>query len=374
MKLFVLTELIAMFRMEWLKELSKYAEVEIFYLYKKDSDRDLGWFAKEYGQCRVVYLKGPSLPHIGKITCGFIKRLKKSSENDIIIIDGYSNISKLLSIRYLNKLHRRFFVNVDGIVPKNYREKGFRYKLKKKALSSIPYFLCGSKKTNEILEAYGVDKKFIYNHPFTSLHKSDISLQIIGDAEKIALRQKLSINEPHIVISVGRFTYLNGYGKGYDILMLAASKLQKDIGWYIVGGEPTEEFKNLKEQAGLTNVHFIDFKGREELKEYYRASDLFVLMTVGDVWGLVVNEAMACGLPVITTDKCVAGMELVENDKNGYIVSVGDDEGLAYHVKNIIYDDGKLKEMGENALKTIEPYTIENMAKTHMEIFENLKG
>lgn len=52
------------------------------------------------------------------------------------------------------------------------------------------------------------------------------------------------------------------------------------------------------------------------------AADIFVHPTREDIWGLVVNEAMAKGLPVITTDRCVAGLELIKNESVGRIVPV----------------------------------------------------
>ena len=51
-------------------------------------------------------------------------------------------------------------------------------------------------------------------------------------------------------------------------------------------------------------------------------ADIFVHPTETDVWGLVINEAMAHGLPIITTDGCVAGLELVKNNDNGFIIPV----------------------------------------------------
>lgn len=60
------------------------------------------------------------------------------------------------------------------------------------------------------------------------------------------------------------------------------------------------------------NIVFVEFKTKEDLIDYYRAADLFVLPTREDIWGLVVNEAMAAGTPVITTTNCGAGMEILK--------------------------------------------------------------
>ena len=373
MKIIVCTSLLSPYRVNWLEELAKTADVSVFYLYDRDNERNDRWFSENINtRLKFVCMKGKMWGRLGKVSFDFIKEIKRN-RYDIIILDGYGFFTQVLNVRFLNKRKLKYFVNVDGYVDTAVG-KGLKGRIKRRFLSSMPYFLCGSLSAKEYLLNCGVDENRIYNHVFTSLFKSDIFNGVAEFNEKTSLRKKLDIVEPHVIISVGRFTYLNGYGKGYDALMRAAEKLPKDIGWYIVGGEPTEEFKRIKEQSGLANVHFIDFKGKEELKEYYRASDLFVLMTVGDVWGLVINEAMACGLPIITTDKCVAGRELVEDDKNGYIVSVGDDESLAKHVQNVIYDLGKLEEMGKNSLQAIQDCTIEEMTKTHIDVFENIAG
>ena len=95
---------------------------------------------------------------------------------------------------------------------------------------------------------------------------------------------------------------------------------------------------------------------------------MFILWVFGsDVWGLVINEAMAQGLPVITTDQCVAGLELVENGINGYIVPVSDNEALVTAINTVLGED--YRKMGQAALEKIRPYTMENMVKAHVEIF-----
>jgi glycosyltransferase involved in cell wall biosynthesis len=198
-----------------------------------------------------------------------------------------------------------------------------------------------------------------------ALYERDILQHVISAGEKQKIRQELEIAEEHMVLAIGQFIHR----KGFDVLLKAAQSVSKDVGIYIVGGEATEEYLKLREDLGVTNVHFVGFQKKERLAEFYKAADLFVLPTREDVWGLVINEALAYGLPTITTDRCVAGLELIEDGVNGYVVPVEDEKILAEKISAVLSSD--LQQMGEASLRKIRPYTLENMAKTHAEIFES---
>ena len=373
MKILFSTSSLFPYRVNWLDELGKYADVDVHYLMDDDNARNTEWCAARPKNCKYTLQKSWNIPLLGQLSFGFKKHLKEhGQEYDIILLDGYGFLSQMINIRYLNKKKIPYYVNVDGIVPQD-KTSGFFHKLKTKIISNIPYILSGSKATNQILLQHGAKAENIINHPFTSLYENDIFETVASAKEKEELRKKLNITEKHIVISVGRFSYMNGYGKGYDVLIRAAKNMDPSVGWYIVGGAPTKEFAEMVEASKLHNVHFIDFLKKDELIEYYRASDVFVLMTVSDVWGLVVNEAMACGLPIITTDKCVAGLDLVD-DENGALLRVGDDTGLKEKLEHLFSNEQLMRDMSLVSLERIKNYTIENMAKTHMAAFsENQK-
>lgn len=358
------------YRVNWLDELGKYADVDVFYLMDNDNARNTEWCAARPKNCKYTLMKSWKIPKLGQVSFGFRNYVKKHwREYDVILLDGYGFLSQMINLRYLNKKKIPYYVNIDGIVPSD-KKSGFIYKLKKKIISNIPYILCGSKATNKLLVEYGATEDSIINHPFTSLYERDIFKTIATSYEKEELRKKLNIPEKNMVISVGRFSYLKGYGKGYDVLIRAAKNMDASIGWYIVGGEPTQEFANIVKENNLTNIHFIKFLKKDELIKYYRAADVFALMTVSDVWGLVVNEAMACGLPVITTEKCVAGLDLVD-DKNGALLKVGDDIGLKDKLEQIFIDQQLMSAMSKCSLEKIREYTIENMAQKHIAAFSS---
>ena len=171
------------------------------------------------------------------------------------------------------------------------------------------------------------------------------------------------MQEEKIALYVGRYDPK----KGMEDLLHSVPNIAADTGVYFVGGEPNDAHLSFCKEKGITSAHFVGFKKKEELADYYKAADVLVLPTWSDVWGLVVNEAMSFGLPVITTDRCVAGMELVQDGVNGYIISIRDRAALAEKINLLLSSD--YRAMGEKALETIRPYTVEHMAKAHVEIF-----
>ena len=105
------------------------------------------------------------------------------------------------------------------------------------------------------------------------------------------------------------------------------------------------------------------------------SADLFVLPTREDIWGLVINEALSQGLPVITTNKCIAGLELIEDGKNGYIIDVENEEMLLEKT-NFFFSlsNEKRKNIMENCLNKINKYTLENMSTIHADFLKKIEN
>lgn len=253
-------------------------------------------------------------------------------------------------------------MEVDGGLIR--QDSRLKYRYKKLLVSSASYWISSGARTTDYLVHYGARREDTFSYPFTSLWERDILTQVLSPEEKRSLRRELGMPEEKLLVYVGRFTR----AKGMDALLEAAPALDRELGIWFIGGEPAQAHLDFCQENRLTNVHFVGFQKKEELSRYYRAADLLVLPTQSDVWGLVINEAMANGLPVITTDRCVAGLELIENGVNGYIVPVDDPKVLAEKINAVF--SGDYRRMGAAALETIRPYTLENMAKAHVEIFD----
>lgn len=221
----------------------------------------------------------------------------------------------MIFIEYLRIKRIPFILNSDGGFIKN--DNTIKYLFKKHFISAADAYLSTGKMTSDYLKHYGGTKN-IYQYPFTSMRKSEIPTTVTTNEMKQEARKANKITEKYVILYVGQLIYR----KGIDILLKSIKGINKkeEIGLYIVGGEIKKEYKIIIEEENISNIHFIPFKNKSSLTSFYQAADLFILPTREDIWGLVINEAMSYGLPVITTNKCIAGIELIINNINGFIV------------------------------------------------------
>jgi glycosyltransferase involved in cell wall biosynthesis len=365
-KVLFLTNIPSPYRVDFFNELGKLSQLTVLYEAGYAKDRDIKWKNTTEKYFEEVFLKGIRVGNTSALCFSVIEYLKDKNY-DIIVVGGYSTPTGMLSIQYMRMKHIDFILSSDGGIVKD--ENFIKYKTKKYFISKAAFWLSTGENTSKYLLHYGAKRKMIYTYPFSSVKQEEIINDQILTEEKLKIRKRLNIVEREMVLTVGQFIHR----KGFDVLLNAVKDLDEDVAIVFVGGEPTQEYIDVKNKYDLQNVYFLGFKLKEELVEYYKAADLFVLPTREDIWGLVINEALAYGLPVITTDKCVAGLELVEDGLNGYIVPTENDTELAKRMTEILNDENLRIRMGQNSLMKISEYTIENMAKKHFEIFNHIK-
>ncbi len=175
-----------------------------------------------------------------------------------------------------------------------------------------------------------------------SLGADNYKIRVIGNGidvdnfyplDKSVARAELNLpGDAKILVSVGGLVDRKGFHRVIEVLPTLVAKYPELI-YLIVGGDSPEgnirarleqQVKTLKLEA---NVRFLGAYPSEQLKVPLSASDLFVLATANEGWANVFLEAMACGLPVITTE--VGGNKEVINDPGlGIVVPFGDSESL----------------------------------------------
>ncbi|MBH1939417.1 glycosyltransferase family 4 protein [Mobilitalea sibirica] len=365
MKVLWLTNVPSPYRVDFFNELGKYCHLTVLFEKSDSSEREKGWVNHNFTNFKGVFLKGKTID-VDKAICPIVVKILRRYRYDFIVVTNLATPTGIMAIEYM-KIHKiPYLLEGDGGFTKS--GKGIKERYKKHLVKGALAYLSSSKSLDDYFLTYGATPEDIYRYPFTSVLEKDIIPYVLNQEEKEQIKSRLGITKKKIVLSIGQFIHR----KGYDILLRASQNLNADTGVYIIGGKPTEEYEKLVKELKLTSVYFTPYKSKDALKDYSLVADLFVLPTREDVWGLVINEAMANGLPVITTDRCVAGLELIEEGKNGYIVQVGDIALLEERMIQLLEDNSLRLMMANFNLETIKCYTIETMAKRHMEIFKEL--
>ena len=364
MKVLYLANIPSPYRVDFFGELSKSCELTVLFEREKASDRKEGWQSQGSTGYQTHYLKGIKVKTETAFAPGVLRFLKKN-QYDIIVIGGYATPTAMLAILWLKIRKMPFVLNADGGFIK--QSSGFKDKIKRFFIGEADAWICLGEHTKRYFVHYGANAARCFVYPFSSLLKADILEAPPTAAQKQSVKKTLKISESKAVLAVGQFIPR----KGFDILLKAWQDMPQDSGLFIIGDNPSEAYLTFVEELKLQNVHFVGFLSKAALKEYYIACDLFVLPTREDIWGLVVNEAMAAGLPVLTTTACLAGLELI-NESNGRLTAPEDIKATHDAMVEMLANSKKTSAMPQHALDTIQSYTIENMAKRHIEIFNTI--
>jgi glycosyltransferase involved in cell wall biosynthesis len=212
-------------------------------------------------------------------------------------------------------------------------------------------------------QTYGAPDSKIFSLP----HSIDVNhfnwTSLIARSEREILRQSLGVKGT-VFQYVGRLKQ----GKGLYCLLDAFGNLQahneQRVSLILVGDGPEEEgLRRYCTELGLHNVVFTGFKHKEELPRYYATADVFVFPTLGDPYGLVVDEAMACGMPVIATSAAGEIQDRVKNGVNGYVIPPKDPEALTWTMQNLANNPLLRSSMGVASRQMVQGRTPEKWAE-----------
>ncbi len=151
-------------------------------------------------------------------------------------------------------------------------------------------------------------------------------------------------------------------GKGVGYLLHAFGRLQRrldaPVSLLLVGdGVDEHGLRRLSERSGLENVVFAGFRQKAELPAWYALADVFVFPTLGDPYGLVVDEAMACSLPVVSTTEAGELALRVEDGANGYLVPPQDSSALLSRMEVLARSPELRARMGERSYAKVRNLT-----------------
>uniref|UniRef100_UPI004028C722 glycosyltransferase family 4 protein n=1 Tax=Bacteroides uniformis TaxID=820 RepID=UPI004028C722 len=198
------------------------------------------------------------------------------------------------------------------------------------------------------------------------------NLEVIPNAAMQFGECHSDVSQPR-VIAVGRLDYQ----KGFDRLIQAWEIVQKDAkcrNWRldIFGqGEWRDMLQRMIEKAGLDQSAHIH-PPTSQIGNEYADSSLLVMSSNYEGFPMVMIEAMACGLPVVSFDYKCGPRDIIDNGINGLLVSNGDIEGLAYAMIEVISDNAYRKLLSANAKRIVETYSEEAVMAKWIALFSNL--
>ncbi|MEA5428998.1 glycosyltransferase [Arcicella lustrica] len=175
----------------------------------------------------------------------------------------------------------------------------------------------------------------------------------------------------HNFIFVGRLIEFKNLFKLIDAFKIAQKR--EDWGLIILGdGDLKATLKQYAQDLGVQNVFFFEGVNWQQVPQYLSLSDVLVLPSFSEPWGLVVNEAMACGLPIAVSNKCGCAAELVKESENGFTFNPENVNEIAETLVKFMDKKLDLVKMGEVSKQIIQEYSPINVAKEMFQGYQKL--
>jgi glycosyltransferase involved in cell wall biosynthesis len=189
--------------------------------------------------------------------------------------------------------------------------------------------------TLDYLKAYGVPAERTGLFPYAVDVEAFRSRSVLTPGERAAVRERLGVPvDAPLVLALAKF---NEREAPWDLLRAFDRLRDREI-WLVLAGDGPEraELEGTAEASGLTRVRFPGYVPYPELPALYGASDLFVHPAREERWGVSVQEALACGLPVVASSRVGAGVDLIEPGRNGFLYEAGWEGELARRVEDAL--------------------------------------
>lgn len=315
---------------------------------------------KNYSLKRTVF----NAP-FGLINFGIVKEIMRNNY-DVIIIPGWQYVSYWLAfvsaaIKGVPILLRaETAISQELLKPKH--EIFFRKIVLGIMFKFVKAFLALGTESVNFYKFYNISDSRIFTVPYAVDNDRFIKEHYKLADRKGELKESLGIKKDSLAILFsGKLIDKKrpmDLLRAYEILNFYNAVLL-----YVGDGILRAELEKYVSDNNLSGVYFFGFQNQKEISKFYAIADIFVLpSTIGEKWGLVVNEAMCFGLPIIVSDLVGSAADLVKPGQNGFVFKTGDIDAIANHLR-ILLSDSKLREkMGKASSDIISRWSYKEDA------------
>ena len=292
-----------------------------------------------------------------------IVRELRENHYDALLVNGHNHATYLLSIFAAKVLGIPVLMRCETHL--GLQRSALRRAIRKPLMSFLYNQLCDAclpigTLNKEFYLSHGVAEERLFTVPYAVDNE-----YFIAAAAKFArqptLRRELGLPADKPVILFA--SKLMPRKRPMD-LMRAFGRLRAsgtDAALAFVGsGEEEGALKDYVREKQLPDVHFFGFQNQSELPKFYSAADVFVFPSENEPWGLVLNEVMCAGLPVITSREVGAAADLVREGENGFMFEAGKVAELTGCLSRVIGDPGIRKRLGDESLRIIKGWDYES--------------
>ncbi len=365
-KTVILTEIIAPYRIPVFNVLARRAGLDLHVIFLAETDRAVRQWRVYRNEICFSYQVLPSWRwRAGKssllVNRGLWPALNKARPL-VIICGGYNYAASWEALLWARRHGVAFVLWSESNCQDARGGRAWVESMKAYFLRRCNGFVVPGKSAFEYLRSLGSPDDRISTAP-NAVDNSLFAAQAENTrARAIEFREKLKL-PPRFILFVGRLVPEKGV---FDLLKAYAkleSGLRSEAGLVFAGdGVSREELVRQSKRINPGLVCLNGFAQREDLAAIYALADALVLPTHTDAWGLVVNEAMACGLPIIVSSVAGCSADLVEDGWNGYVVPPKDSEKLSVAMDSLLRQPELKQRMSARSFERIRSYSPEACA------------
>lgn len=327
----------------------------------RDSDMktSLKWDIELLQSYQHVFLRnfGRGDGYLRLIDPGVIPAIVRGNYDAVLFFLGWGTITSLLGITACRITRTPFFLYGDSSFPppeETWHAKS-RAMFIRRVFALASGFMVSGKLNAEYYRHYGGDPRRFFLLPWAIDNERFANGSRFAPDEREAMRGNFGITAGEVVFV---FSAKLVARKDPMTLLRAVTRMQhrdRASVLFLGHGELREPLESFARDHRL-NVKFAGFVNQSELPKYYAMADVFVLPSLYEPRGAVINEAMACGLPVIVTDRCGSLGDIVLEGENALVYTAGDAAELARDLDLLVEDPGRRERMARRSREIIETW------------------